>query len=368
MKILRITPSFASKEHPGSGLNAYYHSIYSSNENFILTEFKSASYMEVPSNVNIKPISINKISLGNPRKRNSLKLLHFFKKLFSTIIFLFKSRSEIDKFSPHIVHLYTPIHLITGFYCKIRHNSKLVVSLHGTDVLRIKSSRFYKNLLNLCDSILLLSHKMREDLSLNHKDVTYIGNGYDSNIYNYKESSKRRKNILTVGSLRWQKDQATLIKAFALFLKKHNEYRLIIIGDGELKEELKKLASSEGVDDSIDFFGIIPPKDVASIMNQSDFFILSSISEGSPKVVLEAMSCGLPIVSTSVGDIPLLIRDFGISCPPENPILLSDSMSDCVQMSNNISRKDISKSVSNRSWINITNLLENKYQELLINE
>lgn len=368
MKILRISPSFASVEFPGSGLNAYYHAINSSDKNLILTEFKQATYMPVPSNVRIIPVKINNISLGRPGKFNSFRIINFYKKLLSTIKFFLLAKDEINQFTPDIVHLYTPIHLIGGLYCKYKHKSKLVVSLHGTDVLRISASFFYKLILNLCDSILLLSYKMKDDLLLNHKDIFYIGNGFDNKIFNYKENINRKKYILTVGNLRWQKDHQSLIRAFSSFIKKHPEYMLIIVGAGVLEEELRKIASLEGISDLVNFKGKLPPSDISKLMQQSDFFVLSSVSEGSPKVILEAMSCGLPIVSTYVGDVPKLIKGYGISCSASNPLLLSNAMSECVDLCKKINRKEISDSVSSRSWQNITLSLEEKYTQLISND
>jgi glycosyltransferase involved in cell wall biosynthesis len=368
MKILRISPSFASVDFPGSGLNAYYHAINSSNKNLILTEFKQATYMPVPSGVRIIPIKINNISLGRPGKFNSFRIINFYKKLLSTIKFFLLAKDHIDLFAPDIVHLYTPIHLISGLYCKFKFKSKLVVSLHGTDVLRISASFFYKFVLNLCDSILLLSYKMKNELSLNHKDISYIGNGFDNKIFNFNEDVKRKKIILTVGNLRWQKDHQSLIKAFSNFKKKHPEYILLIVGTGVLEGELKKLASSEGISDFMEFKGKLSHSDISELMQQADFFVLSSVSEGSPKVVLEAMSCGLPIVSTSVGDIPKLIKGYGLSCPPSNPLLLSKTMSDCVDLCNKINRNEISNRVSSRTWKNITHSLEEKYRKLISND
>ena len=82
MKILRISPSFASREYPGSGLNAYYHSINSREENLVLTEYKSATYMHVPSNIIIKPKKTITVGLGKPGKINSSRVVSLIKKFF----------------------------------------------------------------------------------------------------------------------------------------------------------------------------------------------------------------------------------------------------------------------------------------------
>ena len=100
---------------------------------------------------------------------------------------------------------------------------------------------------------------------------------------------KRDKYIITVGNLRWQKDHASMIKAFNIFHKVHSDYKLIIIGEGELRNVLEKQIEKLSLKDSVYLKGKRDQKYIAEFMNRSELFILSSISEGSPKVIYEAM-------------------------------------------------------------------------------
>ena len=115
------------------------------------------------------------------------------------------------------------------------------------------------------------------------------------------------KIIVNVGRLTEQKGQDHLLRAFAVVHKIHSEYRLLVLGDGENKKELEKLASELGISDVVLLAGsVINP---AAYLKKSDIFVLSSNVEGMPNVLLEAMQCGLPCVSTECGAREILAPD-----------------------------------------------------------
>lgn len=106
------------------------------------------------------------------------------------------------------------------------------------------------------------------------------------------------KIIINVGQFIEQKNQLLLIDAFARFNAAMPEYKLIILGDGVLREDLERRIKELGLEEEIRVPGI--KKDIASYYAASEFFVLSSRFEGFPLVVVEALACGLPIVSTPV--------------------------------------------------------------------
>lgn len=115
------------------------------------------------------------------------------------------------------------------------------------------------------------------------------------------------KIIVNVGRLTEQKGQDHLLRAFAIVHKAHSEYRLLILGDGERKRDLEELASELGIEEAVMFAGsVINP---AAYLKKSDIFVLSSNVEGMPNVLLEAMQCGLPCVSTECGAREILAPD-----------------------------------------------------------
>ena len=104
------------------------------------------------------------------------------------------------------------------------------------------------------------------------------------------------QRILNVGHLKAQKNQALLIRAFAKQFRDKNA-KLMILGDGPLRSDLERLAHDEGVENQILMPGFV--KDPVPVYASADLFVLSSSYEGFGNVIVEAMNCGTPILSTN---------------------------------------------------------------------
>lgn len=113
--------------------------------------------------------------------------------------------------------------------------------------------------------------------------------------------------ILNVANLYPVKGHRPLLDAFRYVCEKLPRARLLIVGRGVLEKDLKEYAESIGLTRSVFFLGF--REDVETIMKASDVFVLSSLSEGLPLALIEAMSCGLPVVATKVGGIPEVVED-----------------------------------------------------------
>ncbi len=113
--------------------------------------------------------------------------------------------------------------------------------------------------------------------------------------------------VATVGRLAPEKNFPMLIEAFARACGDDPASALVFIGDGGEREALEALAASRGVGSRVTFTGW--RRDVASLLPGLDVFALSSFSEGLPMAMLEAMSAGVAVLSTAVGDIPNVVAD-----------------------------------------------------------
>jgi glycosyltransferase involved in cell wall biosynthesis len=116
--------------------------------------------------------------------------------------------------------------------------------------------------------------------------------------------------LLFVGKFRKAKGIEYLIRGFALLDQQlDRELRLRLIGDGDIKQSLESLAVDLGVREQILFTGYInDPERLQIQFQESDIFVLPSISEGFPRVLNEALAAGLPIVTTRVGGIPAILE------------------------------------------------------------
>jgi glycosyltransferase involved in cell wall biosynthesis len=132
--------------------------------------------------------------------------------------------------------------------------------------------------------------------------------------------------IITVGTLKDQKNQALLIRSFAR-LRKWRAAKLMIVGAGPLEEELKRLAASLDVAEHVIFVGFAAQPWGHYL--SADLFVLTSDYEGYPNVLVEAMRCGLAVVSTDCESGPREILDggrFGRLVPVGDEAALAEAM------------------------------------------
>jgi glycosyltransferase involved in cell wall biosynthesis len=145
--------------------------------------------------------------------------------------------------------------------------------------------------------------------------------------YNHKRS--KPFTITTIARLYVTKGLTHLLETAAIVKKEHPNAEFKVYGEGELRSELVSKAESLGLDGKNIFMGAFTDREELSrIMAGTDIFLLSSVLEGQPLVIVEAMAYGCPIVSTDVGGIPELITDGenGLLCPPENPECLAEKI------------------------------------------
>lgn len=119
------------------------------------------------------------------------------------------------------------------------------------------------------------------------------------------------------------KDHATFLEAASELRKSHPDIRFLIVGDGERRSHLEQQAHALGLSDCIHFVGW--QRDLEPIYADLDLVVLSSLNEGTPLSLIEAMAAGLPVVATKVGGVPDLVADgkTGLLVPPKDPMAMS---------------------------------------------
>lgn len=306
-RILRVS-NHPSKEHHGVGLHPYMISDTSKFETFFVSPqlkdgdayLRSEKYELFVSKIKFdkRPVAVNFIKLI---------IFHFTRgvKLIKHSFFCIKLAR---KHKVNIVHIHSPMYFLVSFWGKL--NGKLTcITYHGTDYLRIKESKIYQFLSKrFIDVGFCISPHMIKKMKSNHRFVKYIPNGVDTSIF-FDKNMVREKMILAVGSLKKEKSYDQLIKAFSKVVENYPEYNLHIAGDGILREELENLVRSEGISDKVVFLGNLNVNQLVDKYNSAESFILSSYSEGFPKVVLEAIFSGCKVVATDVGSVSTFLPD-----------------------------------------------------------
>ncbi len=173
----------------------------------------------------------------------------------------------------------------------------------------------------------------------------------------------------SVGRFRPQKGYADLLMAMRHVREHVPTARLLLVGGGELHDDLAAKALSLGVDDIVTFAGM--RGDVPEILGTLDVFVLPSLWEGMPNAVLEAMAAGLPVVATAVGGTPEAVVDgvTGLLVCPSDPAALAEAIlhlldnPDLRQQMGQAGRKRVLQHFSVERMVEQT---QNLYDQLLV--
>lgn len=133
------------------------------------------------------------------------------------------------------------------------------------------------------------------------------------------------KMLFSLGNLIERKGFHYLLDAMSIVVEKRNDVRCFIGGDGPMKGKLQEKIKRLDLGDFVKLLGPVPESELKYWMNAADLFVLSSLSEGNPTVMFEALGVGLPFVGTAVGGVPEVItsEDYGLLCPPKDPECLA---------------------------------------------
>lgn len=170
-------------------------------------------------------------------------------------------------------------------------------------------------------------------------------------------------NFVYLGNLRAAKGISTLIEAFNLYNKKYPDSSFTIIGSGELESQLKANVKNKNIK-NVNFLGRIDNREVLNEeLRKSHIFLFASLSEGSPRVILEAMANGLAVISTPVGSLNTVFKDghdilFSNFSDPESFFRNMEKLSTNCEMYNKLRMNSYSK---------VKNLTIEKFIERIFN-
>lgn len=124
-----------------------------------------------------------------------------------------------------------------------------------------------------------------------------------------KEINSRSVKFIYLGNLRTAKGVETILRAFKSFNTDYMDSSFTLVGSGEFEASLKGIVKREGIE-NVFFKGRIDDRaEINRLLRTNDVFLFGSLSEGSPRVVLEAIANGLAVISTPVGSLPSMFKD-----------------------------------------------------------
>lgn len=227
--------------------------------------------------------------------------------MLSVLRFLLQYRKRYDIIQCFGLYLFIAPALIMKYLFGKKVIARLECAGHYGDFWRINQLR-WRNLVmgsaKRLDNIIYISKDIQEELLANNfpaKKLVHITNSVNVDRFkppdNHKD--KRSKAICFVGRLEEQKGLDYLIRAMAIVKEKEHTAKLFVVGDGQMKSYLEALCEQLQLQNRVFLVGVT--KDVLTYYQAAHVFVLPSISEGLPLSLLEALSCGLPVIATAIG-------------------------------------------------------------------
>ena len=227
--------------------------------------------------------------------------------MFSVLSFLIKNRGRFDVIQCFGLFLFIPPAVLMKYLCGKKVVLRLLCSGDCGDFAGIKQLPFKRLIIaaaKRCDRIIYLSHAIQYELLEHHfppEKLVCIPNGVDVERFVPLERSgcQGSKNICFVGRIEAQKGLEFLMRAMAIITSRDSDVTLTLVGEGQQRAALEGLARGLALGQRVVFTGLV--ENVLPYYHSARVFVLPSLSEGMSSSLLEAMSCGLPVVTTLVG-------------------------------------------------------------------
>ena len=317
-------------------------------------------------------------------KKSKISTTHIHELIRFGLLLIYHSKKLINIIKPDLLHCFFTLPSGSfGLFCKKRYNIPYITSVLGADVPGFNIGDWRLNTYHALTSVLskaiwdnssfiAANSQSLKDTCIKFstkQDVKVISNGVDSDVFfpnkEKKEDKSNEVELLFISRLMYQKGIDTLIKACGILKEKNiTNFRLNIVGDGHLKGLMFSLIEKFKLNERINFLGWRELEELPEIYRRADIFVLPSVMEGMPSVVLQAMASGLPIIGTKVKGFEEVLENNinGLSVEYNNHIALADAIEKLIkspELREKMGTNSFNK-VKNFSWESIAQ----KYLEL----
>lgn len=248
------------------------------------------------------PVDIAKvINYSPPKWMRKILLLAEPYRLFSLIYVCLTKKPDV------IYGIYFVPHGIYAALAGWIFQTTVIQELIGTDRLKVMRSKLLLWLLKSADHISVRGSTSKEQLIDWGVSVDKLFSSPAVNVLDFElfkpNDSLKIYDLIYCGRMDKNKQLDMLIRTVLVLKDSHPDLKMVFVGDGPERANLESLTKELDLKTSISFVGNQPYESISFYLNQSKIFVMSSIFEGLPVAMLEALSCGLPVVVPDVGDI-----------------------------------------------------------------
>ena len=205
----------------------------------------------------------------------------------------------------------------------LRHGTDYFQTLSKTDYYSVKG-RCGRCILSIMDMLIGLTHRLADRLAVFTSDITDprlkryqkktvcgVSRFYvDVDSFKVEKNLDSRENLVGyIGRFKEIKGAMNFVKAIPLVLKESTGVKILIAGDGEQSDEIKKEIKDANIGDKVTLTGWIPHDRLPQNLNRIRLLVIPSYAEAGPHMVFEAMACGTPVLAAPVGIMPDVVKD-----------------------------------------------------------
>jgi glycosyltransferase involved in cell wall biosynthesis len=329
-----------SDEQPGGGLVPYYLAKYIPEPTLYITR-KLSGTRPLSKNVDVATLEFRDTTTPSTLRpaifssagqsifskiwAQAMMLAHM---IWSDSRFFFFAMRRMARFHPDLVICGSLKRLHYGVTAKYLFRVKLILSLHNTtETAALNNLWLLRLLVKIPDRIVVVSPEIGRQLRRFVPDerIRVSSTGVDlEEFVNWNQS--RKNQLVTIGAFKWKKGYVYLLEATRLVFNKYPDYHLIIVGDGEERQEIINTIDRLDLNDRVFLRGIVPHEEIVRLLNESKLFVMASLHEGLPKALLEAVACGTPAVITDGCNAEDIIEQVGLMVPAENSEALAKAI------------------------------------------
>lgn len=301
--IVRLCRTWPTKQNPGQGLHAYFYTTLSNYyKSIVICKDPHSEYIDSP-NAFFHFFSYSDIPIKTKNVGCFLYIFVAISKLYGEMLMFFNAFKILCKYNKNIslIHVHSANYLFSGYVLSLLFSKKVVLQCGGSETPRIKNSFFHRKIFSFYNGAICISTEIESTLKslFSYIPTVVTGNGVESNVF--YSSEKKKYKLISIGNLRWQKNHKLLLEAISLIKDKYSNVTLQIYGTGPLHNSLQELIKKYALTNHVFLMGYATREVISSNLSDAFLYCHSSVSEGLPKAILEAISSGTPIVTTNCG-------------------------------------------------------------------